>query len=330
MSTRFVLFFQFIFFLSACYGQYTNPVFKPCFADPTVIQAPDGYFYCYATTDNWGDGARIVPVIRSTNLVDWTYIGDAFQSKPSWIGKANIWAPDINYFKGKYYLFYAYSVWGDPNPGIGYAVSDGPFTDKGKIFDSRDIGVPNSIDPAIFIEDDRIYLVWGSFNGIYINELSFQDQGFAIKGPKKKLAGNRFEAPYIQKNNDFYYLFLSVGSCCEGVKSSYHIVVSRSNELMGEYSDIEGNEVNDDQKNAGSLVIRGNDQWAGPGHQSQMITDSNGTQWMLYHAIDKADPYFSGAYTKRPLMLDPVIWEDGWPEVNGQQPSKKVSKPDFR
>ncbi|MCK5907536.1 MAG: hypothetical protein KAG37_08085, partial [Flavobacteriales bacterium] len=50
--------------------KYTNPVFHPVFADPTILdnRSRDGYFYAYATQDNWGTSIateRIVPILRS-------------------------------------------------------------------------------------------------------------------------------------------------------------------------------------------------------------------------------------------------------------------------
>jgi len=141
-------------------GYYRNPVFQPVFADPSVIKADDGFFYAYATEDDWGggNGLHIVPVIRSKDLVNWNFVSNAFSQKPTWKSQGFIWAPDINFVNGKYLLYYSYSLWGDVNPGIGLAISDtpeGPFIDQGKILLSDEIGVDNSIDP-FFIEDQGI------------------------------------------------------------------------------------------------------------------------------------------------------------------------------
>lgn len=123
---------------------------------------------------------------------------------------------------GKYYMYYSFSEWGDPNPGIGVATTDnpgGPFTDHGKLFTSEEIGVDNSIDPMLFVEDGTPYLFWGSFHGIYGVKLT--KDGFHPDGEKFQIAGPSFEAPYIMKRNDYYYFFGSSGSCCEGASSSY-------------------------------------------------------------------------------------------------------------
>jgi arabinan endo-1,5-alpha-L-arabinosidase len=40
---------------------------------------------------------------------------------------------------------------------------------------------------------------------------------------------------------------------------------------------------------------------------------------MLYHAVDFFRPYFPGypGFTRRPALIDPIDWIDGWPEVRG-------------
>ncbi|MDQ0257242.1 beta-xylosidase [Evansella vedderi] len=188
--------------------EYQNPVFEPVIADPSIIKAEDGFYYVYGTEDNWGDGmgSRVVPIVRSENLVDWEYVGEAFHEKPSWKEDGGIWAPDIVYYNDMYYLYYSQSTWGDPNPAIGVAISEtpqGPFEDQGKLFDSQEIGVNNSIDPQMFLDDDGTpYLFWGSWYGIWGIELS--EDGFDYVGEKFQIASTDFEAPYIIKRDDYY------------------------------------------------------------------------------------------------------------------------------
>src|SRR5699024_9615898 len=65
---------------------YRNPVFEPVLADPSIIRDEEGIFYAYGTQDDWGDGtgSKIVPILKSENLIDWEYIGDAFNEMPQW------------------------------------------------------------------------------------------------------------------------------------------------------------------------------------------------------------------------------------------------------
>lgn len=326
-----------ILFVSACSNgginnqteeniQYKNPVFEPVIADPSIIKGKDGYFYVYGTEDDWGDGsgAKYIPILKSSNLIDWEYTGDAFEGidKPDWkVG--GLWAPDIQFYNGKYYLYYSLSTWGDYNPGIGAATSDspeGPFKDHGKLFQSTDIGVENSIDP-FFIEDNGTpYLFWGSFHGIYGVELT--EDGLQTAGEPFQIAGNAYEAPYIIKRDGYYYFFGSLGSCCEGENSTYRVSAARSESIKGPYLDQKGVDI---LVSEGSLVLSKGEKFVGPGHNA-IITDDSGTDWVVYHAIDKSKPKLENGATRRPLMLDPIIWKDGWPTVKGLAPSEAQTR----
>lgn len=309
---------------------YANPVFEPILADPTVIRDPEtGYFYAYGTQDDWGDGqgSRLVPILQSNDLVNWQAVGQAFEEKPSWKEAGGIWAPDVTLVNGKYHLYYAYSTWGDPNPGIGVAVAEqptGPFIDHGKLFTSEEADVPNSIDAFYFEEKGEKYLFWGSFSnaptqGTYAVKLA--DDGLSVPNlsQKVKIAAGDFEAVMIHRRGNYYYFFGSKGSCCEGVDSKYHVLVARSENLMGPYLDRRGYAITNRGK--GTLFIEGNARIAGPGHNARLIADDEGTDWFLYHGIDRDEGKVSSGASRRMLMLDKVTWHDGWPEIEGRVPS---------
>lgn len=227
---------------------YINPVVTPVAADPHVIRAPDGTFYLYATQDDWGDGRGVhfIPIFRSKDMVRWEYVTDAFRLPPAWKdGGGFLWAPDVSYRRGVYYLYYAYSQWGDPNPCIGLATAKeptGPFEDLGRaVFCSADVGVPNSIDPFVFNDPQAHTLIWGSFHGIYAVRLS--EDGTRPIGAKVLLADRRFEAPFVYQKGGYYYLFVSSGSCCEGEQSTYILWVGRARNLLGPYLDRQGRDL---------------------------------------------------------------------------------------
>jgi len=309
---------------------YSNPLFEPDLADPTIIRAADKWFYAYGTENTWDDGHKLVPVIRSADLVNWAYVGEAFQARPAW-KDGGVWAPEIALVDGKYYLYYALSTWGDPNPGIGLAIADqpeGPFIDYGKVLDSESTGVSNSIDPTLFIKDGLKYLVWGSLGGgIHMIELSHD--GKRIIGSKKKLAGGAFEAAYIYPKNGYYYLFVSTGTCCDGSSSQYRVVVGRSENFDGPFLTRHGVDLmqynywwSPDIDNMDGIILLGNSAIAGPGHNGQIITDDRGDDWFIYHAIERSDPLLPGGATRRPLFMDKIAWQDGWPVLNmGNGPS---------
>lgn len=301
--------------------EYSNPVADLDMPDPSLVKGDDGYFYLYVT-----ESVRNLPVYRSRNLVDWDFVGTAFtdSTRPHFEHKAGIWAPDISRVGERYVLHYSMSVWGGEwTCGIGSAWSDspeGPFTDHGLMFRSNEIGVQNCIDPFYIEEDGKKYLFFGSFRGIYAVELT--DDALSVRPGTtlKKVAGSAYEGTYIHKKDGHYYFFASIGTCCEGLNSTYSTVVGRSDSLFGPYTDREGRPM---LENNHEMLISRNNQFVGTGHNSEIITDEDGNDWILYHAVKVNSP------KGRKLMLDRVTWVDGWPVVDGNSPSLKSSRPSF-
>ena len=305
-------------------GTFVNPVIEPVAADPALIRHDDGDWYLFATQDRWDDGVEhYLPIFRSADLVDWTFVGDAFAFPPRWKAQGFLWAPDAHRFDGRYVLTYAYSTWGDPNPCIGIATAEhpaGPWEDLDRpLFCSDDVGVRNSIDPFVWVEGRERTLIWGSFHGIYAIGLSEDGQG--VVGAKVRLADDRFEAPYVIRRDGHHYLFLSSGSCCDGARSTYITWVGRSENLLGPYVDDLGRDL---RYGGGTVVLFRNDDWVGPGHNA-VATDDAGVDWIVYHAIDPERPNLRSGATRRPVLIDPIEWRDGWPVVHDDAgPSKAV------
>ena len=318
-----------------CYLQvgrtYTNPIISDkSVPDPSVIRAKDGYFYLYATQTKtyW------MPVYRSKDLVNWEYQGTAFNkaTEPDLPGGGAFWAPEIRFLNGKYVL---YSSWAKMNGAdISYtavAVGDtpmGPFPDSKELIGNKEFG-SNCIDQFYYEEDGKKYMFFGSFKGIYVTEL--EDDGLTVKlgndgkpTLKKQVCGNAFEGTNIYKKGKYYYLFASIGSCCNGVNASYQVVVGRSENLLGPYVDKDGKDM---LKNNWELVLEGDGQkWIGPGHNSIIIQDDEGTDWMIYHSYLKKDGEVGG----RLGMLDRVLWTDnGWPYIRNCVPSNSELIPVF-
>lgn len=300
---------------------YKNPIINRSLPDPTIIRAENGTFYLYATED-----IRNTPIYKSDDLVNWEFAGTAFtnSTRPTFEPNGGLWAPDINYINGKYVLYYSMSVWGGEwTCGIGVATADnpeGPFTDHGKLFRSNEIGVQNSIDQFYIEENGKKYLFWGSFRGIYYIELS--DDGLSVKpgAVKKQIAGTAYEGVYIYPRNGYYYMFASIGSCCAGLNSTYTTVVARSENLFGPYLDRMGRPM---MENNHELLIQKNQSFVGTGHNSEIVQDDDGQDWILYHAVSVKKP------DGRVLMLDKLQWQNNWPYVAGGTPSLSTEKPIF-
>jgi arabinan endo-1,5-alpha-L-arabinosidase len=282
----------------------SNPVIKANAPDPSVIRVGDEYFLYHTG----------IGIYKSNDLLAWTRVGDAFskEGRPRWEPNAGLWAPDVNYINGKYVMYYSMSVWGGVETcGIGRAVADRPegeFEDVGMLFRSNEIGVINSIDPCYIEDDGRKYLFWGSFNGVYGVELT--DDGLNLKADavKKQVAGTAYEGTYIHRRGKYYYLFASIGSCCEGLKSTYTTVVGRSANLWGPYLNRKGEDM---MNNRHEILIEGDERFKGTGHNSEIVPDKDGNDRILYHAYEILHPEL-----QRQVLIDRVVWIDDWPQVH--------------
>ncbi len=114
------------------------------------------------------------------------------------------------------------------------------------------------------------------------------------------------------------HYFGSVGSCCEGEKSTYQVKIGRSLRFKGPYIDKEGKPL---LENGGTLLLQKNsgmEGFIGPGHNGDIVTDKAGQTWMIYHAFDKKEP------TRRVMLLDKINWKDGWPVIDAAQPGVQL------
>jgi arabinan endo-1,5-alpha-L-arabinosidase len=179
----------------------------------------------------------------------------------------------------------------------------------------------NAIDPNVaFDENQQPWMVFGSFwSGIKLVKLD--PSMVAVAQPEEwhsvskrprdyKVADESpepgaVEAPFIFRHKDYYYLFLSFDYCCRGKESTYKIVVGRSKDIKGPYVDKNSTPLNE---NGGSLVLQGDERWAGLGHNSVYTFDGN--DYLIFHAYDSND---NG---KPKLRIEKLSWdEQGWPMV---------------
>ena len=318
-------------------------------ADPTVIRGAgrDAHWYALCTTDSLADddvdeaGARrshLLPMLRSSDLVTWEYRGDAFAKPPAWVAPgAGLWAPDIVYRNGKYYLYYVATdvvdaVSGEPgctsDNAIGVATSKsplGPWVDSGApvVPPRRAGGGCNffwTYDPDVLVTSSgKAILYYGSYyGGIEARELT--PNGLAtVDRPATPIAiPNRYEGANVVEKDGAYYLFASASDCCNGPLTGYQIFAGRASSPFGPFVDREGVSLLDSRVGGTPVLTTNGNRWVGAGHNS-VFQDAAGNWFTAYHAIDRDDPYFEGStgYTRRPMLLDRLTWSDGWPEVRG-------------
>lgn len=318
----------FILALLACqlYGQDTS---KNIYVHDPVMIRQNGTYYLFST----GHGIK---VRSSKDMINWKTEKPVFASSPEWTQsvvegfKGHIWAPDIIYRNGKYYLYYSVSAFGKNTSAIGVATNatldpedpDFNWMDHGIVIQShpnRDLW--NAIDPNIIIDEDQVpWMSFGSFwNGLKMVKLkknmleiaepqewhtiARRERSFDFQDSKAGDAA--LEAPFIFKKDSKYYLFLSWDLCCRGEKSTYKVVVGRSDNATGPYIDKDGKPL---FMGGGSILVQGDENWYGAGHNS--IYTFDGKDYLVFHAYDASDE------GKSKLRIKEVDWQDGWPVMN--------------
>jgi arabinan endo-1,5-alpha-L-arabinosidase len=299
---------------------YTNPLIAADFPDPEVLRDADGTYYAYAT--NGGTVHANIQVASSRDLTHWKLLGDALPVKPGWADQRHkFWAPDVHRHGDTFFMYFAAepndSVQGAARMCIGIAmakIAAGPFVDTGTpLLCGAGFGV---LDPAAFDDPQtgKKLMYWGSdFQPLKVQELA--DDRLHFKGGTEAMVvmqpvrGNDpdnyrklIEGSWVMYHKGWYYLYFSGDNCC-GAGAHYAVMVARSRSAMGPF------------ESKGGVILSASMRWLAPGHNS-IAVDDKGHEWIMYHAIDPSQRE-SGRY----LMMDRIVYKDGWPEIDDGKPS---------
>ncbi|MEQ8472621.1 MAG: family 43 glycosylhydrolase [Marinoscillum sp.] len=229
-TLKFSVLILFLFATNVAFAQY-----PPSHDPSTMVRNTDGRYWIFTT----GDG---VWAMSSSNadFSNWRAEPTPFApgTWPGWISNyvsgfnGFFWAPDVIKIGNTYFLYYSCAGNGAP-AAIGLATATnlaGPWTDRGMV-----VAGNNAIDPALILDNGRLWMSWGNWqSGIDIIELS-TSSGKPISGSTHLVSGN-VEGPGLYKSGSYYYLFYQRGLCCNGVNSSYYMVVARSTSITGPYT----------------------------------------------------------------------------------------------
>ena len=293
--------------------------------DPVMIK-DGGTYYIFHT----GKG---VAIKTSKDRIHWKKAGSVFSSEnlPAWHKKdipnqdGSLWAPDIHYSNGKYYLYYSVSAWMNFNSSVGLATnttldstsSQYKWIDEGQIISYKNGGEGvNVIDPNFITDKNgRAWLFYGSYKaGLRAVELN-PATGKLLKDPPQitTITTSLGEGVFVIKGPEYYYIFASRGRCCSGLQSTYQMVVGRSKNIAGPYLNKEGKSWVD---NNYSLFLAGDSTEPGRGHNG--FFTENDTTFIVYHAYTRSANGTSLLNIKT-LYSD----KDGWPTM---QPTGKLFK----
>ena len=164
----------------------------------------------------------------------------------------------------------------------------------------------DAIDPCLLLDPTtgRLWATYGTYFGnIRLIELD-PKTGERVKGNVEKDVAIDCEASALMYQDGWYYLLGTHGTCCDGVNSTYNIVVGRSRSVEGPYVDNVGRDM---FHGGGRMVVAAGDRCAGAGHFGRYIMDE-GVEVMSFHW--EADFDMGG---RSVLAVRPLLWKNGWP-----------------
>ncbi|KAM0334968.1 hypothetical protein ACHAQA_000002 [Verticillium albo-atrum] len=278
--------------------------------DPTVVKTASGTYLAAYTGDN-------VQLKTSTDRTNWRNAGAVFPNGASWTttytkGDKNLWAPDISFHNGQYYLYYSASSFGSSRSAIFLATSttgaSGSWTNQGLVIESFENSNYNAIDANLIVDaQGKWWLSFGSFwSGIKIMALDSRtgkrSDNNLISIASRPNAGGAVEAPYITRKGSYYYLWVSFDRCCQGAASTYRIMVGRSSSVTGPYVDKSGNQM---MQGGGTQMMSTHGSVHGPGHNA-VFTDTDGDV-LVYH-------YYNNAGVAQ-IGINLIRYDNGWPVI---------------
>lgn len=302
-----------------------NPVLAGFHPDPSLIRVEDTY-YIASSTFEWWPGVRIH---ASKDLVHWDFLTYVLREKRLLDMTGNpdsggVWAPDLSYYDGKFYLVYTdvKVTDGSYKDCINYLITSdsitGPWSDPITLNTA-------GFDASLFHDDDgRKYLVnqyWDPrsfhhpFYGIMCTEYSEAEKRLIGK-PWVLYKGtlDRFtEGPHIYKKDGEYYLFVAQG----GTVYAHQERVARASSLHDVFV-----------TQPGEPFLTTLDAPFHPiqkaGHGSLVETKSG--EWYFAHLMGRPLHHDTESVAEvrgwcplgRETGIQKVIWDDdGWPHIVG-------------
>jgi GH43 family beta-xylosidase len=234
-------------------GKFKNPL-MPSGADPWSIYK-DGFYY-YTNTHH----EKLV-IWKTENLARL----DEAEQKTIWQPPAGtayskqIWAPELHYIEGRWYMYFAADDGKNENHRIyvlehsGNDPMTGEWKLKGKVFDASDKW---AIDGSVFSHNDQLFMIWSGWEGdqdgqqnIYIARMK---NPWTVEGHRSKISSPSYpwekhgdvertdtinhvsvnEGPQFLKRGEKLFIIYSASGCWTEAYSLGMLSASSSSDLL--------------------------------------------------------------------------------------------------
>jgi arabinoxylan arabinofuranohydrolase len=345
---------------------YGNPVVTHMYtADASPRVLPDGRMWMVTSVDSEEGGGyptmHKYHTFSTADMKTWLDHGPIFNiddimpkdvKKQDWA----LWAPDMIYRDGKYYLYYPVwihhtdSVRTNGTPGrvvtsyIGVAVSDAP--DKHfKVLNPKIEGT-SGIDPAVFEDNDgTFYLLWGHQK---IAKLKDNMMELDTKAQELDLGTKRFmEAIWLHKKNEKYYISyhtkygnkIDKDNPDDPNRDKSEIAYSYADNILGPYTygGVVNYELGVNVNNGPALPGKSYVPWRLTQSNHVGIAEYHGQDYLFYHTSAlsswRQDEFKNmGTWTQRSVCIDKLDYTNDGSIIPVYQtlegvPSVKINQP---
>ncbi|MFF3499604.1 family 43 glycosylhydrolase [Streptomyces sp. NPDC003247] len=301
---------------------YTNPIAEQR-ADPHIVRHTDGYYYFTATVPEYD---RIV-LRRATTLQGLSTAQEVtiWTKHTSGVMGAHIWAPEIHFIDGKWYVYFAAGATDDVwairmyvLEGTGANPLTATWTEKGQISTAWE---SFSLDATTFVVGGVRYLAWAQRNPAEDNNTSLFVARLAnpwtITGTPAEISRPTLswetvgykvnEGPALIQHGDKVFL-------------TYSASATDANYCLGMLTASSTADLTDPAvwSKSSSPVFRSNDATSqyGPGHNSFTVSEDGGSDLLVYH--DRSYKDITGdplADPNRRTRVQKLYWKaDGTPD----------------
>ena len=296
---------------------FTNPLLSSG-PDPWVYQKDGVYYYMHTTNTNlriWKT-SRMSDLSQTSSVVAWT-------PPPGGPASGNLWAPELYWLDGKWYIYYSAGPAGT-NLGLQRTwvlentaadPTTGTWTDKGRLFSpTADFW---AIDGTVLEQNNRRYFIWSGHNGLdgiqrlYISEMS---NPWTLVGPRVELSHPEYswenvgppyvnEGPEILKHGTKTFLVYSASFCGTDQYALGMLTASSTADPMLPASWTKSATPVFSQSPANRAYATG--------HNSFFRSKDGQEDWILYHANSNPS---EGCVEKRNPRMQRFTWNpDGTP-----------------
>ena len=269
-----------------------------------------------------------IVISHSRDLVNWKQIGHVFTNSADldlgeFYDGCGIWAPDVSYHNGEFYIFYCLvQLKKDRSVNVrgNYMVKSrhilGPWTPPVQL-------TTEGNDPSHFVDDDGTH--WMCYAGgipkgsatkvVKLNAdcTRVVDGPFWIDYGGEKRAP---EGPHLFKRGSYYYHTMAASG---GIYNGHHQLIARSTHVLGPYEFSPHNPFIAQLDKESPLQHQGH---------AKLVETQKGEWWAVYLMQRRIGGF---SQLGRETGLDRVDWRaDGWPVLNnGRGPSATNTLPNL-